>query len=126
MTGPEPSPRPNPPPVAPPEDDDEAYNLKKFALRDVREELSYAKDELGVDDAVETGTAKSAKLTDGLGAHGHIWHSTLSETTRTELVGIIDAITGQVSRSYDDVDDDWNAEPDYVDKDDPRAKWGVE
>ena len=124
MTGPEPSPRPNPPPVAPPEDDDQAYNLKKTALWDVRQELSIAQDELDADVVANGGTAKSAKLTDGLGSQGTVWQSTLSETMRTDLVGIIDAITGKVTDSFDDVDAQWSAEPDHVSKDDPRARWG--
>lgn len=91
----------------------------------MRDELEIAESDLGADAAAYGETPKSAKLTEGLGDDGGVWQSTLAETTREDLVGIIDAITSKVSDTYDDVDAAWSAEPDYVAEDDSRARWGV-
>lgn len=128
---PEPSPSPEPRPTAapgikpeaPPEGPDQAMNMKKVALGYVLGTVNEAVANLDADAVASGGTAKSASLTAGLGGDGSVWKSTLAETIRQQLVGVIDSATSQMTTTQEEIIAELDNEPTYVDKDDPRARW---
>lgn len=123
MSEPEPYPTPGPAPYELPNDKSQAVNKKKLALRYVLDTVEKAVEELKADYAETGGKPPSESLTDGLGGSGSAWKSTLADQMRTDFSGVISDICSCVSSEEGKVRSEWNSEPQFVDKTDPRAKW---
>ena len=124
MSEPEPYPTPGPAPYELPNDKSQAVNKKKLALRYVLDTVEKAVRELEADFA-ETGDKSPAEsITDGLGGSGSAWKSTLADQMRTDFSGVISDICSCISSEEGKVRSEWNSEPQFVDKTDPRAEWG--
>lgn len=62
-------------------------------------------------------------LSTRLGADGSVWKSTLANAKREEIAGAVTAITREFNWKFEDCYQDFKSEPDWVSKDDSRAKW---
>lgn len=123
MSEPEPYPTPGPAPYELPNDKSQAVNKKKLALRYVLDTIEKAATELEADFAEAGKKSPSESLTDGLGGSGSAWKSTLADQLRTDFSGAISDICSCISSEEGKVRFEWNSEPQFVDKTDPRAKW---
>lgn len=124
MSEPEPYPTPGPAPYELPNDKSQAVNKKKLALRYVLDTIEKAVTELEADFAAAGKKSPSESLTDGLGGSGSAWKSTLADQLRTDFSGVISDICSCISSEEGKVRSEWNSEPQFVDKTDPRAEWG--
>lgn len=124
MSEPEPYPTPGPAPYELPNDKSQAVNKKKLALRYVLDTIEKAATELEADFAAVGKKSPSESLTDGLGGSGSAWKSTLADQLRTDFSGVISDICSCISSEEGKVRSEWNSEPQFVDKTDPRAEWG--
>ena len=59
----------------------------------------------------------------GLGTDGSVWKSTLANAKREEIAGALSEITREFNWKCEDCYQDFRSEPDWVSKDDSRAKW---
>ena len=123
MSEPEPNPTPGPAPYELPKDKSQALNKKKLALRYVLDTVEKAVKELEADYTDTGKKPPSESLTDGLGGSGSAWKSTLADQLRTDFSGAISDICSCISSEEGKVRFEWNSEPQFVDKTDPRAKW---
>ena len=123
MSEPEPNPTPGPAPYELPKDKSQALNKKKLALRYVLDTVEKAVKELEADYTDTGKKPPSESLTDGLGGSGSAWKSTLADQMRTDCSGVINDICSCISSEEGKVRSEWNSEPQFVDKTDPRAEW---
>ena len=123
MSEPEPNPTPGPAPYELPKDKSQALNKKKLALRYVLDTVEKAVKELEADYTDTGKNPPSESLTDGLGGSGSAWKSTLADQMRIDFSGVINDICSCISSEEGKVRSEWNSEPQFVDKTDPRAEW---
>lgn len=107
-------------------DPSQALNMKKKALENVLGSIAEARRDLGADSAEMGTTPPSDSLVNGLGGDGSVWKSSLADKIRADLSGIIKRITSCFSSQHEKVSAEWNNEPEYVDINDPRARWRVQ
>ena len=110
-------------PHAAPQCEPQVVNEKKMALKCVLEAVEEAVEDVGADSARTGRKPPSESLTNGLGGDGSAWKSALADKIHTDLAGVLGTISSCFSSEEDKVRAEWNSEPQYVDKTDPRAKW---
>jgi len=134
-----PTPRPSPGPApkrhpsgkgyVPPDDTkqhpDDVENKKKIAIDYVVSTFNSARSDIGADydhTGAKSPSDKHIQST-GLGTDGSVWKSTLANAKREEIAGALTAITREFNWKCEDCFQDFKSEPDWVPKDDSRAKW---
>ncbi|WP_143225340.1 hypothetical protein [Actinomyces oris] len=134
-----PTPRPSPGPApkrhpsgagyVPPDETknkpDDVENKKKIAIDHVVSTFNSARAEIGADYDHTGAKPPSDKhiLSTGLGTDSSVWKSTLANTKREEIEGVLNAITREFNWKCEDCYQQFKSEPDWVSKEDSRAKW---
>ena len=136
-SSPTPSPSPGPAPKRHPEasdyvpsDDtkknpDDVENKKKVAMNYVVSMFNSARADIGADydhTGAKSPSDKHIQST-GLGTDGSVWKSALANAKREEIAGALSEITREFNWKCEDCYQDFRSEPDWVSKDDSRAKW---
>ena len=134
-----PTPRPSPGPAPKrhpeasdyvPSDDtkknpDDVENKKKVAMNYVVSMFNSARADIGADydhTGAKSPSDKHIQST-GLGTDGSVWKSTLANAKREESAGALSEITREFNWKCEDCYQEFRSEPDWVSKDDSRAKW---
>ena len=104
---------------------DDVKNRKKAAMNYVLSVFRSARADIGLN--YNHTRAKSPSdvhiQSTGLGTDGSVWKSTLANAKREEIAGALSEITHEFNRKYEDCLQDFRSEPDWVSRDDSRAKW---
>ena len=134
-----PTPRPSPGPApkrhpsgggyVPPDETkskpDDVENKKKIAIDHVVSTFRSARADIGADYDLTGAKSPSEKHihSTGLGTDSSVWKSTLANTKKKEIGEVLDAITHDFNWKCEDCYQQFNSEPDWVSKEDSRAKW---
>lgn len=104
---------------------DDVQNKKKIAMNSVVSEFNASRSTIGADYDHKGAKSPSDKhiQSTGLGTDASVWKSTLANTKREEIAGALNAITREFNWKCEECYQDFKSEPDWVSKDDSRAKW---